>query len=186
MQALLENLKAIHPISSALEKHLAKTLQYKAFKKDHYLLKAGVVSSHIYFIASGLVRSFYEKEEAEINSWFFAEGDIIISVQSFYTREAGSEYLQALEPTETWYVSYDELQFIYHNYPEFNFIARVLTEKYYALSEQRLFAMRKQSAVERYNHLLQNSPQLVQRVSSKYLASYLGVSAETLSRIKKK
>lgn len=185
MQPLLQLLKTVHPISSALEKHLEKVLIHKHFKKDQYLLKAGTVCSHIYFIETGIVRSFYEHRDEEINSWFFSEGDVIISVQSFYTREPGTEYLQALEPTETWYVSYDELQFIYHNFPEFNFIGRVLTEKYYALSEQRLVAMRKQTATERYQHLLKSNPNLVQRVSAKYLASYLGISAETLSRIKR-
>lgn len=186
MQSLLHTLKAVHPISSALEKHLEKVLLNKHFKKDQYLLKAGVVCSHIYFIESGIIRSFYDHHDNEINSWFFSEGDVIISVQSFYTREQGSECLQALEPTQTWYVSYDDLQFIYHNFPEFNFIGRVLTEKYYALSEQRLVAMRKQTATERYHHLLKTNPNLIQRVSSKNIASYLGISAETLSRIKKR
>lgn len=75
---------------------------------------------------------------------------------------------------------------MYKTYPELNFIARVLTEKYYVLSEQRLYSLRKKRARERYEYLIDNFPELIQRVPSKYLASYLSVSEETLSRIKSK
>jgi len=78
------------------------------------------------------------------------------------------------------------LQSIYKKYLEFNYIGRVLTEKYYTLSEQRLYAMRMQRSLERYMHLLENFPELVKRVPSKYLASYLGITDVTLSNIKSK
>ena len=83
-------------------------------------------------------------------------------------------------------IGYDELQNMYKKFHEMNFIARVLTEKYYTLSEQRLYSIRMLRAPERYKYLMDNFPELVQRVPSKYLASYLSVSEETLSRIKSK
>jgi len=112
------------------------------------------------------------------------EGDLIISVESYFNQQPTYENIQAIEDSELFSISHDELNVIYYKFPEFNFIARVLTEKYYTLSEQRLFSLRMQRASERYAHLMKNFPEIIQRVPSTYIASYLGITLETLSRIK--
>jgi CRP-like cAMP-binding protein len=165
--------------------HLSKILKSKRYSKKDFLLKAGHISDKIFFIERGLVRCFYDKSEKEVCSWFMKENDCIISVESFFQQKESYENIQALEETDAYFIEYNELQFIYQNFPEFNFIGRVLTEKYYALSEQRLYSLRMQNASERYRFLMENYPELIQRVPSKYLASYLGISEETLSRNKR-
>ncbi len=75
---------------------------------------------------------------------------------------------------------------MYRHFIDSNFLARVVTEKYYMLSEQRLFSIRMQRAQERYQYLIDNFPELIQRVPSKYIASYLSITEETLSRIRGK
>jgi CRP/FNR family transcriptional regulator, anaerobic regulatory protein len=186
MEALLTLLNSIHPLSEGLVSHLAQTLKTKTISKKQYLLRAGHTSRQICFIEKGLLRCFYEHGETEVSSWFMKEGDVIVSVESFFKQKPSYESIQALEETIVHYVSYDELQFIYKNFLEFNFVARVLAEHYYTLSEQRLYSMRMQRSHERYEHLFQQFPELILRVPSKYIASYLGVSEETLSRIKSK
>lgn len=114
------------------------------------------------------------------------EGDLIISVESFFQQKPSYESIQVLEDCTLIGIKYDELQEMYSRFPEMNFIARVLTEKYYTLSEQRLYSIRMLRAPERYKFLIDNFPVLIQRVPSKYLSSYLSVSEETLSRIKSK
>ena len=114
------------------------------------------------------------------------EGDLIISVESFFNQRPSYESIQVLEDCNLLCVSYYELQHMYKKFYELNYIARVLTEKYYALSEQRLYSLRMQRARDRYKFLLDNFAELIQRVPSKYLASYLSISEETLSRIKSK
>jgi hypothetical protein len=81
------------------------------------------------------------RERAEVSSWFMKEGDVIVSVESFFKQKPSYESIQALEETTVHYISYDELQFIYKNFLEFNFVARVLAEHYYTLSEQRLYSI---------------------------------------------
>ncbi len=85
-----------------------------------------------------------------------------------------------------WYISYEELSYIYNTFIEFNYHGRYLTEKYYCLSEQRNFILRMKTKEERYNFLLQQVPDILSRVSLKTIASHLDVEPETLSRIRAK
>jgi len=114
------------------------------------------------------------------------EGDVIISVESFFKQIVSYENIQAVEECVVYYIYYNELQYIYGHFPEFNFIGRVLIEKYYALSEQRLYSIRMQRGHDRYQYLLDHFPELIQRLPSKYIASYLSITEETLSRIRSK
>ena len=186
MERLIYYLQSIYPLSDGLKKYLLDHLKIKQLSKKQYLLRAGHVSRYIYFIDTGLLKCFYISNNTEVCSWFMKEGDVIISVESFFTQKPSYEAIQAIEDCELYFIEYDELQFIYRHFPEFNFIGRVLTEKYYTLSEQRLYSMRMQRASERYQYLLDHFPELVKRVASKYLASYLGVTEVTLSKIKGK
>jgi CRP-like cAMP-binding protein len=186
MTLLFNFLNSIRPLSDELVQHLSKVLKTKTFPKKTLLLKAGQVCQNMYFIESGLVRCFYIKGENEVCSWFMKEGDMIISVQSFFYQQESYESIQALEDLKVHYISFADLQFIYRELPELNFIGRILTEKYYALSEQRLYSLRMQRAQERYEYLVQHSSELILRVPSNYIASYLGITKETLSRVRSK
>jgi len=184
MEELLKFLHSIHPLSDGLVQYLAINLKTKNLSKKDFLLKAGHVSRDICFIGKGLLRCFYLIEEKEVCSWFMKEGDVIVSVESFFQQKPSYESIQALEDCTLYYITYDELHYSYRNFPEFNFVGRVLTEQYYTLSEQRLYAMRMQRANDRYALLMQHHADLILRVPSKFLASYLGITEVTLSNIK--
>ncbi|MBB1287055.1 Crp/Fnr family transcriptional regulator [Flavisolibacter sp. BT320] len=184
MMELFNFLQSIHPMSDGLKEHLAATLKEKKLLRKDYLLKAGQVSRKICFIAQGLLRCFYIKDDHEISSWFMKEGDVIVSVESFFSQRESYESIQALEDCLIYYITYEELQYIYRHFPEFNFIGRVLLEKYYTLSEQRLYSLRMQRSQERYEYLMENHSELVLRVPAKHLASYLGITEVTMSKIK--
>lgn len=184
MQELLQFLNSIHTLSEDLQNYLFTHLVELEFPKKHFLLKQGHICYNIYFVKRGLLRCFYIKDDKEVSSWFMAEGDVITSVESFFSQTVSYESIQTLEDCILYYISYKDLQYVYQTFPEFNFVGRVLTEKYYRLSEQRLYSLRMQRASEKYHYLLEYFPQLILRVPSKYLASYLGITEETLSRIR--
>lgn len=186
MELLLKYLNSIQPLSEGLTEHLKSILKFKSVSKKDFLLKAGRVCRSICFIHTGLLRCFYINDDTEICSWFMKEGDVIISVESFFQQKESYESIQALEDCVLFYITYDELMAVYRNFPEFNFIGRILTEKYYTLSEQRLYSLRMKRSHERYNFLMKNFPELIKRVPSKYLASYLGITEVTLSNVKSK
>lgn len=184
MEQLLTLISSIQPLSSELKEHLYQHLKTRELSKKGILLKAGHICRNIYFIEKGLLRCFYHKSDVEVSSWFMKEDDFIISIESFYQQRESYESIQALEDSVLYYLSYNELQFAYRNFPEFNFIGRILTEKYHELWAQQLYALRMQTAHERYQWLLTNHAELVLRVPGKYIASYLGIEETTLSKIK--
>ncbi|TDH18147.1 Crp/Fnr family transcriptional regulator [Segetibacter sp. 3557_3] len=186
MERLLGLLASIHPLSPALEQHLSEIIQRQLFPKKCMLLKAGHTCRHIRFVEQGLARCYHNENSKEVSSWFMKEGDVFISVESFYQQKPSIESIQALEDCHVYSIEYAQLQHIYSTYPEFNIIGRILTERYYQLAEQRSKSLRSKSARERYAYLLNNHPELIQRVPSKYLSSYLGITEETLSRIRSK
>lgn len=184
MKELLSLLHNIHPLSTELHQYLSQILKTQTVDKRQFLLQAGHISRHIYFIKKGLLRCYYIQDENEVSSKFLKEGDIIVSATSFFLQKESTEFIQAIETSTVWFVCYDELQFMYRTFPEFNIIARVLSIKSYLLSEQRLNFIRMKQASHRYTQMLEHFPELVLRVPSKYLASYLSISVETLSRIR--
>lgn len=184
MTDLLAFLNSIHPLSRDTNDYLIQNLKSIEVSKKDFILKHGHVCYNIYFISKGLIRCFYLKEEKEVCSWFMKEHDVIVSVESFFNQSLSYESIQALEDCSLYYLSYNELQYMYNTFPDFNFIGRIVTEKYYQLSEQRLYSLRMQRAAEKYSYLMITFPEIIQRVPSKYIASYLSITEETLSRIR--
>ncbi|MFC4263270.1 Crp/Fnr family transcriptional regulator [Ferruginibacter yonginensis] len=186
MEAIVNLFQSIYPLSDQFVKALAERLHTKEVKKKQLLLKEGQIAQEIYFIHKGYFKSFYKKDALEITQWFMKPGDIIIAVNSFYKRVPSYEYIQCINDAEISYISHDDLDYLYNHFIEFNFIGRVLTEKYYILSEERLLGLRKLKAEERYHLFQKNNNDLLNHVSLTDIASYLGISLETLSRIRGK
>lgn len=186
MERLLAFLSAVHPLSEQLIAHLQDIVKYRELKKGQFLLKAGHICRHIHFINAGMLRCFYRKEDLEVSSWFMKDGDVIVSVESFYQQKVSYEWIQALEDCELFYISYEELYAIYNQFPEFNFISRELTQHYYILWTQLLYALRMNTAEEKYSWLLERFPDYVLRIPAKHLASWLGISEYHFSYVKNK
>lgn len=112
------------------------------------------------------------------------EGDFVISILSFFTQQPADECVELLEPAAVSSISFEQLQGLYHDFPEFNLIGRRLVEHYYVLSERRARHLRAHSAAERLALLLADFPDVFQRVAVQHIASHLGLAPETLSRLR--
>jgi CRP-like cAMP-binding protein len=184
MEQLLAFLHSIHPLSAALRDQLLQVVRWRSVSRKCFVLKPGHFNRNMCFITRGLLRAFYLEGDTEVSSWFMKEGDICVSIESFYDQRESYESIQALEDTELFYIDYEALEALYQEHAEFNAIGRVLTIKYLKLWAQQLYAIRMKSARERYDWLTSYHPDLLQRVPQKYIASYLDVTPETLSKIR--
>jgi CRP-like cAMP-binding protein len=185
MENVLKILERPRPLSDALKLHVSKIIKEKKLARGEHLLLKGQTCDFMAFVNSGLLRCYYVKDDKEICTWFMREGDLTTSVESFYGQVPSREYVQAIEPTHLFYITYKELQYVYDHFMEFNYNGRELTQYYYRQSEWRAYSIRMQTAAERYEYLLENHPELIKRVPNKYLASYLGMDPSTLSRAKR-
>ncbi len=180
----IEQLNQIFTLSDALEKSLYAHTEVKTIAKHDLLLREGECSDHVTAVLSGLLRSYYLKDGHDITSRFTGAGDVVLSVNSFYSRQLGYEFLLAMEKTTVARITYDQMQAYLKDHLEFNYVVRTFTEKYYAASEEHLFYLRKQSAEEKWKYFLERYPHLVQTVALKHIASFLGMNTETLSRVR--
>lgn len=186
LSVLYNYISGIHPISAEIVAALDNRFEIKEAPKKQLLLKEGDTCHHLYFVIGGLVRIYHMEGEEEVCSLFIEEKYLFNSPQSFYMRRPGYEFIETLEPTTLARIHYDHLQQLYRTFPELNFIARVITENYFVKSEERLYLLRRKTAEERYRYFTDRYPTLLQRVPLKYIASYLGITIETLSRIRNK
>jgi CRP/FNR family transcriptional regulator, anaerobic regulatory protein len=184
-QQVIHFLDSIHPLGEALKDRLLRSLKEAKLKKKEVYLQAGQTSQRISFVVQGLMRSYYlNKKGEEVTNWFMQEGDLAMSIRSFFQQVPSQEYLVAVEPTVLLYITHNELQDLYHTYPEFNFVGRKLTERYYTFFEERLMGIRSLTAAERYAFLLREHPEIVERCPDIYIASYLDMDKATLARLK--
>ncbi len=183
---LLTYINDIHPISDEIRSDLEKYLEIIEVPKHHLLLKEGQRNDYVFVVLKGLLRMYYLKDGEEVCSRFTDENHISLSVNSFYSRIPGYEYIETLEPSVIARIHHDNLQRLYNDYIEYNYIGRIITQEYFIKSEERLYLLRKQSAEERYLFFLEHYPGLLQRVPLKHIATFLGITLETLSRIRNK
>ena len=184
--SIFKKLLAIQSINDdVISDILSKSKTLNVCKKT-YLLLPGDISKHVYFIKSGALRSFYiDSDGNEKVSWILIENDIVVSVNSFFTGNPSVEYLEAVEDCELLQLSKSHLEEIYTKHPQFNYIGRKLIETYYVRSEEQAISLRTLSAKERYERFLSHEGYLLNRIPLGYIASYLGMSQETLSRVRK-
>lgn len=186
MEKLIAIIKSIYPVSDIFHVELKRMLKREEVKKKQWLLQPGEVSNKIYFIEKGLIRGFYILHDRETTVWLMKEDNFIISILSFYSQKRSEEYIEVLEDSIVWSLTHSQLQLLHNQFIEFNYIGRVLTERYYALSELRTQKLRMLSAQDRYLELLQEIPDVFNRIPLKHIASLLGLTPETISRIRAK
>jgi len=174
----------VHPVSDALLNYIDAHCFAHTIEKGKLLLKAGEICHHMYFIRKGVFRGFVKEGSKEITTWITAENEIIASIRGISQQLPSIENIQAIEDCELIGGSFEQLEFLYENYPEMNIVSRKLLTQYYADAEERAYISRLTKANSRYKHFISTKGQLVNRIPLRYIASYLGISHQHLSRLR--
>ena len=184
MQFLHAKIKEHHSLSIAAQSALQDCLHQVTFNKNDYLLREGQVCRDLYFLEKGALRGYYNLDGKEITHWFGFENDFVTSFHSFITGEPAVENIQLLKGSILWAINKEQLDALFDQHQEIERLVRIVYEKYYIRLEERYVNAHFKTAAERYENLLQHTPHIVEHVPLGCIASYLGISAETLSRIR--
>lgn len=158
--------------------------QEKKFKKGTLLLEQGKVCRYCYNIVSGLVRGFYLKDGRDITTAFCFADDTVFSVESATLQTPCPESFEVLEESVIEVISFPDLLDLRERFPVIEKVWTLSMEAYAIWLEERLYSLQFSSAKERYGQLLEKYPHIIRNAPLMHIASYLGITLETLSRIR--
>lgn len=182
--SLLQHIKSIIEVDEALEKQFGKMIQLQQHKKGVTLVSPVQTCNYLYYVKKGVIRGYYYHDEKEITNWIAKENEFGTCFYSFLKSIKSTEYIKCIEDCELEVISYGDLQNLYTQFPVTEKLGRIILEDYYLKLEERLLSIQFKEAKERYLHFMPNKPDLLNRVPLGYIASYLGISQETLSRMR--
>lgn len=185
MDRLFQVLSAIHPLSEDFKKAIEKEMTSLSLPSQHILLEAPRIAEYAYFLDSGFALSYtFLKGKKQIGC-FWVSGQIILSGKSFFERVPSKEFIQLMTQSEVLCISLDSVLRLFDLFPEANTIYRIVMNQYYEHSQQRIHDLQHLTGLERYEKLLSTFPNVEQLIPQEYIASYLGIAPQSLSRIKR-
>jgi CRP-like cAMP-binding protein len=158
----------------------------KEYPKHYLLLKGGQTENYLSFIEAGIIRFFIPKEETELTFAFAFENGFVSGYDSLITQQPCSYSIQTLKKTILWRIKYDDLQSIYEETGIGNTIGRLASEELFLKKSKREISLLNESAEQRYLNLFSEQPLLLEKIPLKYIASYIGITPQALSRIRKR
>ena len=166
---------------------IASIAKTKRYEKNDYIFTPKEVCNHIFYMTKGLVRCFYLYDDKEVNLRLLCENSAVIAYSSYLQKEKTEEFVQALEPSEGYLFSRDQLEDLAESVPAINQFKLLTAERHYISMERRLLTIQYKTAEERLRYFVDEmEPSIVSRTPATHIASYLGMPPESLSRAKRK
>lgn len=173
-------------LSQEFKNALERVTTVLELKKGEIVVDTGQTCRHMYFIQEGTLRTFYVYDGREITSWFYGKDTYMTQWGSYFFEKQSTEVLEATEATKLLAIEKKDLEHLYTEFAAFEHFARIFSEEQMALMEEFYRGFMFMSAEEKYSSLLYYYPDIEQHVNLGHIASFLGISQETLSRIRKK
>ncbi|MEH3114282.1 Crp/Fnr family transcriptional regulator [Pedobacter terrae] len=183
---LIAFFKNFNPLNEEIERHLNQHAFPISYKKNKYLISPGEPNKFLFLIIKGIVRGSVKDGDTEITTWISKENEVVGTIRNLWVESDSEEYLQALEDVDLIAIPHVLSNYLFENFTEANIVGRKMMELYYRSAEERAYICRISSAEKRYRRFLDSFPDLINRVSLKYIASFLAIRLETLSRIRNK
>jgi CRP-like cAMP-binding protein len=148
------------------------------------IIREGQLTDKLYFIVSGCLRAFYHREDKQITDWFAFEGDFMSSINGFHQSLTSKHNIELLEPTTFLEISREAIFNLSEKHHCFERLGRIVVTKKMLQLQQRIVSIQFETAKQKYESLVNMRPDIIQRVPLTHIASHLGITLETLSRIR--
>jgi CRP-like cAMP-binding protein len=171
-------------LSENFKSELSKRIKPIVFQKGELVLDANNISKKSYFINKGILRTYFIKDGKKIIEYFSGIDEWVNSPKSFMQREKDIYYIDAIEKTEAYFITVNDLVYLFDNFPEMKRYARLSMGTVFGHFMDRITSLRFTTAKEKYNHFQKNYSNIYHRIPLGMVAPYLGITQETLSRIR--
>jgi CRP-like cAMP-binding protein len=186
MTALTENINQIVCLTTEEKSTIEQAYSTIEIAKGDLWVQQGKICDQVGFVVSGKLRNFYIDESGnEVTCYFVAPENFISSFTSFLTNTPANENISALEDCVLRVISKKDLEELCERVPKIQIFRRIIAENLFITMEKRIFMLQSQSAHERYENMLKNNPDIILSVPLQYTASFLGITPQHLSRLRK-
>lgn len=185
-QQLIQFLQSSNLVSLNIAEEIAAVFSPREINKNEFLLKEGRVCDDYYFLENGFMRAFaFDTEGNDVTTNFYSSSQVVFEVSSFFNRTLSKENIQALEDCTGWFITYEQLNNLFHTLFQFREFGRAVLVKGFTSLKIRTLSLITDTAEQRYDALLKTNPEIFQHAALKHIASYLGITDTSLSRIRK-
>jgi CRP-like cAMP-binding protein len=185
LDALRQFIESYTKLSDSDWEQISACFEKRVIEKDEILLHEGRICRHLYFLESGLLRYFINKDGNDITKFFTDAPYCFTSQVSFTTEKPATENIQAIEQSVIWQATLEQVNDLLELKSWSTFVRKLIQQVQY-YTEEILQEIQTETAENRYKKMINHNPQLLQRVPLKYLASFFGIAPQSLSRIRKK
>lgn len=185
-EPLFAHFESYLPFTEEEKLLVSERVSWQKLKRREYIIQAGEICRHYTFVVNGILRMYVNDNEGkEHNILFASEGDWISDIDSFHAVQPSQSSIQALEPSKVIQIAQQDLYHLYINIPKLDRIFKVVTEEKYVEIQSRVFHTISSTGQQRYLAFLERYPKLANRLPNTQIASYLGITPEFLSMIRK-
>lgn len=184
MENIIRKIRTYYPVSKEALEALVSLFERVVFPSRTIIIYAGKLDRKVYFIEKGITRSYVLHNGKQLTTWFSKEGDAACGSWDLYRHKAGFEYVETLEETTVYSISVEQLDELYRSYIDLANWMRVLQQENFLRLQDMHIRRLSWSAQERYEYLTRECPEIIRRANLGYIASFLGVTQQSLSRIR--
>ena len=186
-QTIISNISNnIYPLPTACQEEFIFKSKLIFVPKKEIIVRQDQFSDKIFFVAQGVVRAYYLKGANDITDWFAFDNEFICSIQSFFENVASPHFIEVLEDSWLLEISRSDIAYLSEKYRAFERLGNLIVTQTMLRLQKRIVALQFETAQQKYLNLLTEKPDIELKVPLMHIASYLGITLETLSRIRRR
>ena len=184
IMSLIRTLNELVPLSEEVRKDVERLIERETYPKNTTIVHAGDLCRKLYFVESGLLRTYYLRDGRDVTHSFRGEGEFTTVIDGFYQQKTTKYFIETIEPVIVSVLTLEGLNYLFDKHKEIERVGRLINFNVMSEVADHLYSLQFQTAKDRYGSLLLRYPNILKRVPLGMIASYLGITQETLSRIR--